>query len=119
MQSFLRVLSDWILPTVRRLQWPPCRTEETFVIVPIVLPVCPPLYLMLILWVLGVKIRYVICLFVFMSAVTGRTHVNWHYHTLKARSDSTMRCKLGLLLCSLIRISLFALQTQICLLLMN
>ena len=48
---------------------------------------------MLILWVLGVKIRYVICLFVFMSAVTGRTHVNWRYRTLKARHDSTMRCK--------------------------
>ena len=60
--------------------------------VPIVLPVCPPLYLMFILWVLGVKIRYVICLFVFMSVVTGRTHVNWRYRTLKARLDSTMRC---------------------------
>ena len=92
MQSFFRVLSDWILPTVRRLQWPPCRTEESFVMVPIVLPVCPPLYLMFILWVLGVKIRYVICLFVFMSAVTGRTRVNWRYRTLKARCDLTMRC---------------------------
>ena len=92
MQSFFRVLSDWILPTVRRLQWPPCRTEETFVMVPIVLPVCPPLYLMFILWVLGVKIRYIICLFVFMSAVTGQTPVNWRYRTLKARRDSTMRC---------------------------
>ena len=28
-----------------------------------------------------------------MSAVTGRTHVNWRYRTLKARRDSTMRCK--------------------------
>ena len=28
-----------------------------------------------------------------MSAVTGRTHVNWCYRTLKARRDSTMRCK--------------------------
>ena len=55
--------------------------------------VCPPLYLMLILWVLGVKIRYVICLLVVMSAVTGRTLVNWLYRTLKARRDSTMRCK--------------------------
>ena len=27
-----------------------------------------------------------------MSAVTGRTHVNWRYRTLKARRDSTMRC---------------------------
>ena len=45
---------------------------------------------MFILWVLGVKIRYVICLFVVMSAVT---HVNWRYRTLKARRDSTMRCK--------------------------
>ena len=40
----------------------------------------------------GVKIRYVICLLVVMSAVTGRTHVNWRYRTLKARRDSTMRC---------------------------
>ena len=86
-------LSDWILPTVRRLQWPPCRTEESVVIVPIVLPVCPPLYLMLILWVLGVKIKYVICLFIVMSAVTGRTHIDWRYRTLKARRDSTVRCK--------------------------
>ena len=92
MKSFFRVFSDWILPTVRQLQWPPCRTEETFVIVPIILPVCPPLYLMLILWVLGVKIRYVVCLFVVMSAVTGRTHIDWRYRTLKARRDSTMRC---------------------------
>ena len=28
-----------------------------------------------------------------MSAVTGRTRVNWRYRTLKARRDSTMRCK--------------------------
>ena len=49
--------------------------------------------LMFILWVLGVKIRYVICLFVVISAVTGRTHVNWRYRTLKARRDSTMRYK--------------------------
>ena len=61
-------------------------------IVPIVFPVCPPLYLMLILWVLDVKIRYVICLFIIMSAVTGRTHIDWRYRTLKARRDSTMRC---------------------------
>ena len=60
---------------------------------PIVLPVCPPLYLMLILWVLGVNIRYVICLFIVMSAVTGRTHIDWRYRTLKARRDSTVRCK--------------------------
>ena len=93
MLSFFRVLSDWMLPTVRQLQWPPCRTEETFVIVPIVLPVCPPLYLMLILWILGVKIRYIICLFVVMSAVTGRTHIDWRYRSLKARRESTMRCK--------------------------
>ena len=45
--------------------------------------VCPPLYLMFILWVLGVKIRYVICLFVVMSAMAGRTHLNWHYRTLR------------------------------------
>ena len=87
--------------------------------VPIVLPVCPPLYLMFILWVLGVKIRYVICLFVFMSAVTGRTHVNWRYRTLSLGVIRQCGVCLGLLLRSLIRISLFALQTQICLLLMN
>ena len=28
-----------------------------------------------------------------MSAVTGWTHVNWRYCNLKARRDSTMRCK--------------------------
>ena len=77
----------------RQHEWPPCRTEDLFVIVPIGLLVCPPLYLMFILWVLGVKIRYVICLFVVMSAVTGRTHVNWRYRTLKGRRDLTMRCK--------------------------
>ena len=53
------------------------------IIVPIGLTVCPPLYLMFILWVLGVKIRYVLCLFVVMSAVAGRTHVNWRYRTLR------------------------------------
>ena len=77
----------------RQHEWPPCRTEDLFVIVPIGLLVCPPLYLMFILWVFGVKIRYVICLFVVMSAVTGRTHVNWRYRTLKGRRDSTMQCK--------------------------
>ena len=68
-------------------------------------------------FVFDVKIRYVICLFVVMSAVTGRTHVNWRYRTLKARRDSTCGVRLGLLLRSFIRVSLFALQTQICLLL--
>ena len=29
---------------------------------------------------------------VVMSAVTGRTHLHWHYRTLKARRHSTMRC---------------------------
>ena len=48
---------------------------------------------MLILCVLGVKIRYVICLFIVMSAVTGRTRIDWRYRTLKARRDSTVRCK--------------------------
>ena len=67
--------------------------RKVSLIVPIVFPVCPPLYLMLILWVLGVKIRYVICLFIVMSAVTGRTHIDWSYRTLKARPDSTVRCK--------------------------
>ena len=40
----------------------------------------------------GVLSRYVICLFVVMSAVTGRTHLHWRYRTLKARRDATMRC---------------------------
>ena len=93
MLSFFRVFSRLDSTDSRQLQWPPCRTEETFVIVPIVLPVCPPLYLMLILWVLGVKIRYVVCLFVIMSAMTGWTHIDWRYRTLKARRDSTMWCK--------------------------
>ena len=38
---------------------------------------------MFILWVLGVKFGYVICLFVVMSAVTVRTHLNWRYRTLR------------------------------------
>ena len=82
----------------RQPGWLPCRTEDLLLLCQLdyrVL-VCPPLYLMFILWVLGVKIRYVICLLVVMSAVTGRTHVNWRYRTLKARRDSTMRCRLGL-----------------------
>ena len=32
-------------------------------------------------------------MFVVMSAVTGRTHIDWRYRTLKARRDLTMRCK--------------------------
>ena len=28
-----------------------------------------------------------------MSAVTGRTLIDWRYRTLKARRDSTVRCK--------------------------
>ena len=115
---FFRVLSDWRRVgrrIYRQSEWPPCRKEDFFFFVPIGLLVCPPLYLMFILWLLCVKIRYVICLFVVMSAVTGRTHVNWRYRTLKARRDSTMRCRLGLRPRSLFRISLFALLTQICL----
>ena len=82
-------------------------------IVPIVFPICPPLYLMLILWVLGVKIRYVICLFIIMSAVTGRTLIDWRYRTLKAGVIRQCGVRLGLLRRSL---SLFAIQTQMCLL---
>ena len=74
----------WNLPTNRRPQWPLCRTERSFVIVPIVPAVCPPLYLMLILCVLGVEIRYVICLFIVMSAVTGRTHIDWRLSSITA-----------------------------------
>ena len=87
----------WNLPTNRRLQWPLCRTEGSFVIVPIVPAVCPPLYLMLILCVLGVDIRYVICLFIVMSAVTGRTHIDWRLSSitalLKLKRDSKVRRK--------------------------
>ena len=93
--------------------------RKSFVIVPIVLPVCPPLYLMLILWVLGVNIRYVICLFVVMSAVTGRTHIDWRYRTLKARRNSTMRCKSRISVAQFQSDQSVYVQTQMCLLLMN
>ena len=67
----------------------------------------------------GVGCKDQVCnsLFVVMSAVTGRTHVNWRYRTLNV----IRRCgvRLGLRPRSLIRISLFALQTQFCLLLIN
>ena len=74
MLCFFRVLSDWILPTAADFvaavsdggYFHNCANCIT---------VCPPLYLMFILWVLGVNIRYVMCLFVVMSAVTGWTHV--------------------------------------------
>ena len=93
MQSFFRVFSDWILPTAADSNGRRVGRRKVSLIVPIIFSVCPPLYLMLILWVLGVKIRYVICLFIVMSAVTGRTHIDWRYRTLKARRDSTVRCK--------------------------
>ena len=32
-------------------------------------------------------------LFIVMSAMTGRTRIDWRYRTLKARRDSTVRCK--------------------------
>ena len=91
-QSFFRVFSDWILPTTADSNGHRVGRRKVSLIVPIVFPVCPPLYLMLILWVLDVKIRYVICLFIVMSAVTGHTHIDWRYRTLKARRDSTVRC---------------------------
>ena len=94
-RSFFRVFSDWmswILPTAADSNGRRVGRRNVSLIVPIVFPVCPPLYLMLILGVLGVKIRYVICLFIIMSAVTGRTPIDWRYRTLKARRDSTMRC---------------------------
>ena len=92
MQSFFRVFSDWILPTATDSNGRRVGRRIVSLIVPIVFPVCPPLYLMLILCVLGVKIRYVICLFIVMSAVTGRTLIDWRYRTLKARRNSTVRC---------------------------
>ena len=93
MQSFFRVFSDWILLTAADSNGRCVGRRKVSLIVPIVFPICPPLYLMLILWVLGVRIRYVICLFIVMSAVTGRTYIDWRYRTLKARCDSTVRCK--------------------------
>ena len=91
-QSFFRVFSDWILPTTADSNGRRVGRRNVLLIVPIVFAVCPPLYLMLILWVLGVRIRYVICLFIIMSAVTVWTPIDWCYRTLKAKRDSTMRC---------------------------
>ena len=66
---------------------------------------------MLILGVLGVEIRYVICLFIVMSAVTGRTHIDWRLSSTTAllRLSVIRKCgvRLGKVLHSLNRISLF------------
>ena len=56
---------------------------------------------------------------VVMSAVTGRTHLHWRYRTFKARLIRRCVARLGLRPGSLIRISLFALQTQFCLFIVN
>ena len=47
--------SNWILPTAADSNGRRVGRRKVSLIVPIVFPVCPPLYLMLILWVLGVK----------------------------------------------------------------
>ena len=57
--------------------------------------------------------------FVVLSAVTGRTHLHWRYRTFKARLIRRCGARLGLRPGSLIRISLFALQTQFCLFVIN
>ena len=56
---------------------------------------------------------------VVMNAVTGRTHLHWRYCTFKARLIRRCGARLGLRPSSLIRISLFALQTQFCLFIVN
>ena len=56
---------------------------------------------------------------VVLNAVTGRTHLHWRYRTFKARLIRQCGARLGLRPGSLIRISLFALQTQFCLFIVN
>ena len=56
---------------------------------------------------------------VVLSAVTGRTHLHWRYHTFKARLIRRCGVSLGLRPGSLIRIILFPLQTQFCLFIVN
>ena len=56
---------------------------------------------------------------VVMSAGTGRTHLHWRYRTFKARLIRRCVARPGLRPDSLIRISLFALQTQFCLFIVN
>ena len=56
---------------------------------------------------------------VVMSAVTGQVHLHWRYRTFKARLIRRCGARLGLRPGSLIRISLFALQTQFCLFIVN
>ena len=51
--------------------------------------------------------------FVVLSAATGRTHLHWRYRTFKARLIRRCCARLGLRPGSLIRISLFVLQTQL------
>ena len=57
--------------------------------------------------------------FVVLSAVTGRTLLHWHYRTFKARFIRRCGARLDLQPGGLIRISLFALQTQFCLFIIN
>ena len=59
-----------------------------------------------------------ICVVV-MSAVTGRSHLHWRYRTFKTRLIRRCGARLGLRPVSLICISLFALQTQFCLFIVN
>ena len=65
-----------------RLQWPPCRTEDIFIL-------CQLFYRMTSIVFdvhtvgVGCKDQVCKCLFVVMSAVAGRTRVNWRYRTLR------------------------------------
>ena len=56
---------------------------------------------------------------VVMSAGTGRTHLHWHCRTFEGRLIRRCVARLGLRPDSLIRISLFALQAQFCLFIVN
>ena len=48
-----------------------------------------------------------------------RTHIDWSYRTLKARRDSTMRCKARLTAAQFQSDQSVCVQTQMCLLVMN
>ena len=111
---FLPCLSIWFLSATehgRRVD------RKNYYLVHFGFFVCPPWYLMSYCrcWVYYPGMYYIFCCF---ESVTGRTHLHWHYRTFKARF---IRCgaRLGLRPASLIPISLFALQTQFCLFIIN
>ena len=72
MLSFFRVLSDWLLTSA-----------DDYIIVPIIFYRVPSIVFDV--HTVGVGCKDQVCkyLFVVMSAVTGRTHVNWRYRTLR------------------------------------